>query len=123
MSKPKQKPPLSCVWCTDPDDVSTPVVLRVWRTDPADVFALFPAIPASASGYECQSYQHRGQHGAADYDLCIRKSRPARAQEAADLLRELRRIGYRPKMIRRASRCYLNQRLTTLKHPTLEHAT
>lgn len=92
-----------------------PVILRVWRNRPNDVFALFPTIPATDSGYECQSYQHLGGHAAADYSLCIHNSRPARPKEAADLLRELRHIGYRPKVIRRAGRRYLDQRLTEVR--------
>lgn len=91
------------------------VMIRVWRTDPNDVFALFPAIPATTTGRECQSYQHVGQHGAADYDLCIRKSRPAHRQEAANLLRELQKIGYKPKVIQRAGRRYLDQRLAAIR--------
>ena len=60
------------------------------------MFALFPADPADNYGYLCTSYQHIGQHCGADYDLCIRASRPATRREAAPLLTELRRIGYRP---------------------------
>ena len=80
-----------------------PVVIRVWKGDDSDVFALFPVLPADNYGDLCTSYQHIGQHGAADYRLCIRKSRPATAAEAADLLAELRGIGYNPRTIKRAT--------------------
>jgi hypothetical protein len=80
-----------------------PVVIRVWKGDDSDVFALFPVLPADNYGYLCTSYQHIGQHSAADYRLCIRNSRPARKAEAADLLAELRAIGYHPRPIKRAS--------------------
>jgi hypothetical protein len=80
-----------------------PVVIRVWKGDDSDVFALFPVLPADNAGNLCTSYQHVGQHAAADYGLCIRNSRPARKAEAVDLLAELRRIGYNPRPIKRAS--------------------
>ncbi len=80
-----------------------PVVIRVWNGDDADVFALFPVLPADNAGTFCTSYQHVGQHAAADYQHCIRNSRPATPAEAADLLAELRAIGYNPRPIKRAS--------------------
>ena len=80
-----------------------PVVICVWKGDDSDVFALFPVLPADNYGNLCTSYQHVGQHSAADYRLCIRNSRPAREAEAADLLAELRGIGYNPRTIKRAS--------------------
>ena len=79
-----------------------PVVIRVWQDDDSDVFALFPILPADDAGQFCTCYQRVGQHSAADYRLCISKSRPATAEEAAPLLEELRRIGYNPQLIRRA---------------------
>lgn len=78
-----------------------PVIIRVWRSDPDDVFALFPTLPADTLGYQCTSYQHVGQHGGADYNLCIRNSRPATAKEARELLAELRGIGYNPRVYKR----------------------
>jgi hypothetical protein len=80
-----------------------PVVIRVWKGDDSDVFALFPVLPADNAGYLCTSYQHIGQHGAADYGHCVRNSRPAKEAEAADLLAELRSIGYNPRPIKRAT--------------------
>lgn len=94
---------------------TTPVVIRVWNGDPDDVFALFPTDPADNAGYLCGSYQHIGQHSSADYDLCIRKSRPATRREAAPLLAELRRIGYRPRVIRRASPMHRQQRMAAAR--------
>lgn len=80
-----------------------PVVIRVWNGDDSDVFAIFPTIPASENGLYCTAYQHVGQHCAADYHGCIRESRPATAAEAASLLAELTRLGYRPQVINRAT--------------------
>jgi hypothetical protein len=78
-----------------------PVIIRVWKSNPNDVFALFPTLPADVLGYLCTSYQHVGQHSSANYDFCIRKSRPASTGEARKLLAELRQIGYRPRVYRR----------------------
>jgi hypothetical protein len=86
-----------------------PVLIRVWKGHDRDVFALFPVLPADNAGNLCTSYQHIGQHAAADYGLCIRNSRPASKVEAADLLAELRGIGYNPRPIKRAT-------------PTMHHA-
>jgi len=94
---------------------SDPVVIRVWKGDERDVFALFPADPADIYGQLCTSYEHVGQHAAADYDLCIRNSRPASEAEAADLTAELRRIGYRPRVLKRASRRHHEKRLAVAR--------
>lgn len=70
------------------------VVFRVWRPkDGGSVLALFPGIQ-ERDGL-CSSYAHIGQHGAADYAACIRRSRPATTEEAADLRQELESLGYR----------------------------
>jgi len=89
-----------------------PVVIRVWKGDPDDVFALFPTDPADVDGRYCTSYQHVGQHSSADYGHCIHNSRPATKAEARPLLTELRRIGYRPRVVQRASRRHHDQRLS-----------
>lgn len=80
-----------------------PVLIRVWKGIDSDLFALFPTLPSDVAGQYCTSYQHVGQHSSADYALCIRNSRPATPAEARELLRELRRIGYNPRVIRHAS--------------------
>ena len=62
----------------------------IFRADSdGDVFALFPNIKADNAGRYVQSYQHIGQHSAADYGLCIANSRPAKPDEFAALQREL----------------------------------
>jgi hypothetical protein len=80
-----------------------PVLIRVWKGDKDDIFALLPVLPADNYGDFCTCYQHIGQHGSADYRLCISKSRPATAAEAADLVAELQSIGYNPRIISRAT--------------------
>ncbi len=83
-----------------------PVILRVWTAagiGDGDVFAHFPVLPADAAGRLCTSYQTVGQHDGADYAHCIRQSRPATKAEARELLAELRRVGYNPKVFQRAT--------------------
>jgi hypothetical protein len=70
------------------------VVFRAWK-DGAGVIALFPDIPADRYNVLCQSYEHVGQHGGADYESVMFLTRKARPEEYADLLQELESIGYR----------------------------
>lgn len=85
-------------------DQVTPVVLRRWR-DTGDVIALFPTLPAEAhSPGLVTSYEHVGQHGAADYGTVLKQTRPVKhheldnfpkgATDVADLIAELLAIGY-----------------------------
>lgn len=68
------------------------VIFRAERRRNGEVFALFPNIPASRG--LVTSYQHIGQHGAADYAHCMATSRPAKPQEFAELKTELESRGY-----------------------------
>jgi hypothetical protein len=85
------------------------VVFRKWK-DNGDVIALFPEIPADIHGYYCDSYEHVGQHGGADYYGVVRQTRLARPEEFASLARELTMIGYAIRPIRRASACHHQRR-------------
>ena len=78
------------------------VVFRRWE-DTGDIIALFPEIPADIDGRYCMSYEHVGQHGAADFQGVIQNSVPVTPREYARLARELTLIGYDLKPIRRAS--------------------
>jgi len=69
------------------------VIFRKWR-DGGDIIALFPEIPADCTGYECLSYMHIGQHGAANPTILIARTVPAAPDEYAELLDELKCIGY-----------------------------
>lgn len=74
------------------------VVFRKWRAAPHTVVALFPEIDAglsrSGGAKLCQSYDHVGQHGGANYEHVIRLTTAAKPEEYADLKAELERRGY-----------------------------
>ncbi len=72
---------------------TTKVIFRQFR-EPFEVLALFPEVPADVNGGLCSSYMHIGQHGGADYHLCIHKTKPATPAEYAPLLKELKALGY-----------------------------
>lgn len=73
----------------------TPVIFRKWpKSEGGGVIALFPTIPADWAGRYCQSYEHVGQHGGADYHGVVRQTTPAKPDEYADLASELTGIGY-----------------------------
>jgi hypothetical protein len=79
-----------------------PVIFRMWNGVHGDVFALFPTM---REGDGCiASYQRIGQHCAADYDLCIKRSRPATPAEYSALADELKIIGYSFRIVARRSR-------------------
>lgn len=71
---------------------SVKVIFRKFKKD-GDIIALFPHIEADNSG-NCQSYQHIGQHGAADYNYCMKISNAATKEEYQALKTELEGIGY-----------------------------
>lgn len=68
------------------------VVFRKFKDK--DVIALFPDVEADMSG-NCMSYQHIGQHGSAEYNYVIYKTKPATKREYKPLLNELTNlVGY-----------------------------
>ena len=80
----------------------TEVVFRIWTDGPTSgtALALFPYIIYDDKG-NCLSYAHVGQHGAADYALCLLHSRGVQSgmiaseREAIRALRaELEGVGY-----------------------------
>jgi hypothetical protein len=64
---------------------------------------LFPELPSDNYGHYCTSFQHIGQHCAADYFGCIARSRPATPNEYADLVIELEQRGYHLEIRQRAT--------------------
>ena len=91
-------------------DLESDVVFRVY-TKMGDVIALWPAVSFSISGHHCQSYEHFGQHGSANYALVLSKTRPATSREYADLLGELKSLGYLPNVIKRATQKHVHHRM------------
>jgi hypothetical protein len=85
------------------------VVFRRWKEN-GDVIALFPALPADLYGEYCDAYESIGQHGGADFHGVIQHTRPCSLNDAADLVAELERIGYRLRPIKRASRVHHDAR-------------
>ncbi len=78
----------------------TPVIFRKFKED-GQVIALFPYDLWSYYGSDVISYMHTGQHGGADYKLCLKNSIPARPDEYQDLLKELETLGYNLKIMQR----------------------
>jgi hypothetical protein len=79
------------------------VVFRRWK-DTGDIIALFPEFPTDTAGNYCESYEHVGQHGGADYYGVVQATRPVSPEEYATLARELELIGYCLRPVRRATR-------------------
>jgi hypothetical protein len=71
--------------------MTTPLVFRTFPE--GDTIALFPTIPATQPGEDCESYMHIGQHGAATPDL-VRFTHQATQAQANELMQELVTIGY-----------------------------
>lgn len=89
------------------------VIFRKWQND--DLIALFPAIPSDIHGYFCEAYEHLGQHGGADYHGVIKATRPATVEQTVSLVKELMRIGYNLKVIKRTSQKVHQQRRAMAK--------
>ena len=93
------------------DKEKTVVVFRKWRkgyqvSPLCEIIALFPhlkAFPGIKGFTSCQSFEHVGQHGAADYQHCILNSVPAKPDEYASLVKELEgNYGYNLEIRKRA---------------------
>lgn len=87
---------------TEPDTEVTQVVFRKWRD--GGILALFPEHIWIIGTEMCASYEHVGQHGGADYRLCISRTTPALPEEYSALKKELESLGYNLKVIKRWSR-------------------
>lgn len=89
------------------DKTKEPVVFRKWRPDHGSgVIALLPGRnyntgDTTAPG-RVMAFEHIGQHGEADIQVVLRRTRPAEPDEYADVLRELeQRYGYHLRPMRR----------------------
>lgn len=68
------------------------VIFRKYRD--GEIIALFPDTKADMRG-NCMSYQHIGQHGAADYNWVVSNTQLATLREYKKLYQELLRQGYK----------------------------
>jgi len=82
------------------DTFKTDVIFR--KEKDGEILALFPYSLWNFAG-DVVCYAHLGQHGAADYNGCIRKSKPAKPEEYKDLLNELQGLGYNLRVIKKQS--------------------
>ena len=87
---------------------TTKVLFRKWLN--GEVIALMPYVPADVNGIYSDSYEHVGQHGAADAEGLIGRTVPAIPSEFAALKRELESIGYAIEVIQRIPRNASNVR-------------
>jgi len=86
------------------------VVFRMDTTHD-EVVAVFPTITWSRDDLQC--YAHNGQHGACKQGWYREFTRPAKPEEYADLLAELKRVGYQELTIktRIAASCWNRVRI------------
>lgn len=70
-----------------------PIIFRAERSGDfkGSVTAVFPTLPADYAGREMVCYVHVGQHSGCSW-IWYRRTRPAKPEEYADLLAELKRI-------------------------------
>lgn len=72
------------------DDDITDVIFRVWKSPNKGVIALFPGHAATVNQpSHCSSFEHVGQHAAADLKRVVTATRPATQEEYVPLKREL----------------------------------
>ena len=79
------------------------IIFRKWAGKLGGIIALFPEIPATVEAWDCMSYEHVGQHGAATPNL-VDCTVPATEEEYAPLKRELESIGYDLAIVKRFPR-------------------
>lgn len=68
----------------------TPVIFKLCE---GEVTACFPTIPGTNDPGTMTCYAHIGQHGSASLGF-VQTAKPARPEQYANLLNELRSIGY-----------------------------
>lgn len=88
--------------------------LVIFRKFENEIIALFPLELGTNNPYDFLSYEHCGQHSAADM-LFVRRTKAASPSEYRDLARELRQIGYKLKIGRRIPKNALQKRRNALE--------
>ena len=84
------------------DAEKTKVIFRQWKIG-CEIIALFPEIATDTIGYNCQSFIHVGQHGAASPSIMLKDTKPANLEDGAvkRLIKELTDRGYNLEIIKR----------------------
>ena len=84
------------------DKEKTKVIFRQWKIG-CEIIALFPEIATDTIGYNCQSFMHVGQHGAASPHVMLEDTKPANLEDGAvkRLIKELTDRGYNLEIIKR----------------------
>lgn len=97
----------------------TRVLFRTWKPSVlfvnGEVEALLVDEPGTSDPYTCAAYARIGQHGSADPQHVMEKTRPATPSEYADLERELEGIGYSLKIVKRIPRNAIDVRRKQLE--------
>lgn len=76
-------------------------------------------MPLDSSLDNCCSYMHIEQHGAANYDMIVNRSKPATPDEYEALKQELESIGYQVTVLQRASaKCHQDRMEQIRQHYT-----
>jgi len=83
------------------DTFKTDVIFRKEKEN--NIIAIFPYVLWNLSG-DVTCYAHVGQHGAADYNYCLQKSKLASPDEFKDLFTELESLGYNLNIIKKRNR-------------------
>lgn len=97
----------------------TPVIFKLEHGPHArGAFAVFPTLPGTMNPDTMTCYAHIGQHGSCCSQY-VREAKPAKPADYADLIKELKSIGYDDLLIcRRMTRKHYEQRLANLKRLT-----
>ncbi len=84
------------------DKEKTKVIFRQWKIG-CGIIAMFPEIAVDTVGYNCQSFEHVGQHGAASPNIVATDTKPANLDDGAvkRLIEELTDRGYNLEIIKR----------------------
>ena len=83
------------------DKEKTKVIFRQWKIG-CEIIALFPELACDTIGYNCESYMHVGQHGAASPNIVTNDTKPANLDDGAvkRLIKELTERGYNLEIIK-----------------------
>lgn len=90
-----------------------PVIIR--KFPEGDLIALFPTVPGTSDPGTCLSYATVGQHGVASVDI-PQRTKPATTRESRALLKELCRIGYKPRLVKRFTATHRRARIAALAY-------